>query len=158
MKVAFSNGVSTYSGKYLEVVYQSWFDGRLCYGRRHFTPTFGDQHQHMALVSKNLNKIYLMADPQYVQDFKTYAAKNQRQNLPHDIDKLHKMPSSKSLFIKCMWEWYRSDPTHIDLTSVSIDDIISMESPLITVKKCVLAGYLKTVTDYLSLDHPIRQT
>ncbi len=158
MKVAFDNGVSTYSGKYLEVVYQSWYDDRLCYARKNFYPTLGQQHQHMAEISQNLNKVYLAASPLYVQDFKAYAKENERQNLPKAKEKLHKMPSAKSLFISCMWQWHDSDPTHVDLTTVSIDDIVAMESPLMSVKSCVDAGFLKRVKNYLSYNHTIRAT
>lgn len=158
MKVAFENGVSTYSGRYLEVVYQSWYSDRLCYARKNFYPTLGEQHQHMAAIAEHLNSLYLLADPLYVQDFKDYAKENQSQNLPKAKEKLHKMPSAKSLFISCMWQWQKSDPTHIDLATVSIDDIISMESPVQMVMKCVEAGYLKRVKDYASYTHPIRHT
>lgn len=155
MKVAFENRVSTYSGKYKEVVYQSWFAERLCYARKYTYPVLGITHETMAAISKNLYAVYLLADADYVKDFKTYSQKNTRENLPKVTDQLHKIPSSKSLFIHCMWCWYDSDPTHIDLKTVTIQDMVTLGSPVCAVKKCVDAGNLKRVSGYETLVNPI---
>jgi hypothetical protein len=156
MKVAFKNGVSTYSGKYKEVVYQTWFGGRLCYARKYAYPILGEVQENMKEISTNLNGIYLLANPAYVEDLKAYAEKNSRENLPKVTRNLHKMPSSKSLFIHCMWEWYRSDPTHIDLKTVTLTDIVTLDSPVCKVRECVDAGYLKRVTNYDQYENPIQ--
>ncbi len=155
MKVSFENGVASYSGKYDEVVYQQWFNGRLCYARKYKYPTLGRVHEELKEISQNLNLLYQTADSLYLADLKAYAAKNSVQNRPRVKQFLHKMPSSKALFIKCMWDWYHSDPTHIDLKTVSLADIITLDSPVETVSKCVTAGYLKQVTGYTEFTHPI---
>lgn len=157
MKVSFNNGVSSYSGKYGEVVYSSWYNNRLCIGRQYVYPSLGEPHQLMSEISKHLNDLYKEADPLYIQDLKTYAEKNARQNLPKSSKHLRQMPSSKSIFIKIMWAWYDSDPMHIDLKTISLADIISLESPARSVSKAVDAGYLKTVTNYTQLDNLILQ-
>ena len=148
MKAAFENGVSTYSGKYDEVVYQSWFRGRLCYVRKYAYPTLGEVHENMKNISLNLNSLYMTANPLYVADLKAYAKKNQSQNVSRIKENLHKMPSSKSLFIHCMWMWYDSDPTHVDLKTVTLADIMLMDAPVQTISKCVDAGYLRRVKGY----------
>ncbi|PKN73136.1 MAG: hypothetical protein CVU50_03790 [Candidatus Cloacimonetes bacterium HGW-Cloacimonetes-3] len=158
MKVSFENGVSTYSGKYKEVVYQTWFRGRLCYARKYAYPVLGVTHQEMREIALNLNTLYLDADSRYVSDLKAYAEKNKRENLPKVTLELHKMPSSKALFIHCMWDWYKSDPTHVDLKTVTLSDIVTLDSPVQTVAKCVNAGYLKRVTGYADYTHPIVDT
>lgn len=155
MKVSFENGVATYSGKYKEVVYQSWFSNRACYVRRYATPMSTVSQEDMKEISLNLNGLYLGAQSLYVTDLRAYAAKNQRENLPNSSSALHKMPSSKALFIHCMWMWHRTDPTHIDLKTVSLDDIMTLESPVQTVAKSVNAGYLKRVKGYEAYTHPI---
>ena len=66
------------------------------------------------------------------------------------------MPTSKSLFIHCMWEWSLTDPSHVDLKTVTISDMITLSSPVIKVRECVIAGYLKKVTGYDSLDNSIQ--
>jgi hypothetical protein len=155
MKVSFENGVSTYSGKYKEVVYQTWFNNRLCYARKYAYPTLGRVHDDMKEISLNLNSLYMDAHALYITDLKSYAEKNTRENLPKVTRFLHKMPSSKSLFIHCMWTWYESDPTHIDLKTVTLSDIMTLDSPVQTVSRCVIAGYLKPVTGYTAYTHLI---
>lgn len=109
----------------------------------------------MSTIASNLNLVYLAADPLYRSDLKAYAQLNQRQNVPKHKHQLHKMPSAKSLFIECMWDWYASDPEHVDLKTVTVADIVAMEAPVRTVKECVEAHYLKRVSNYEALNHLI---
>lgn len=156
MKVGFENGVSTYSGKYLEVVYQNWFNNVVCYARRYVYPTLSSQNLEMREIGINLNKIYLEANSGYIADFKAYAEKNARENRSHVKKFTHKMPSSKSLFVQCMWAWFHSDPEHVNLKSVTIADIVSLDSDVQTVKRCVEAGWLKRVSGYEAYSHNIQ--
>ncbi|MDY0151573.1 MAG: hypothetical protein RBS43_04805 [Candidatus Cloacimonas sp.] len=57
MKVLFENGVGAYSGKYDQVVYNSWFDGLLCYARKFRYPTLVEAHEILRDIS--LNWIFL---------------------------------------------------------------------------------------------------
>ena len=155
MKVNFENGVSSYSGKYGEIVYSTWFNDRLCYARKYTYPTIGTVHEDMKLIGLNLNSIYLAADAAYIADLKAYAKLNARENLPRAKKFLHKMPSSKSLFLKMMWAWHMSDPTHIDLKTVTLADITLLDSPARAVSKAVDAGYLKKVTGYAAMTNEI---
>ncbi|MCK9308990.1 MAG: hypothetical protein PHH43_06420 [Candidatus Cloacimonetes bacterium] len=148
MKVSFENGVGTYSGKYDQVVYTSWFSGLLCYGRKFRYPTLVEAHEIMGAIATNLDILYKEANPLYVADLKEYAQKNTKENFKRIKERAHPMPSSKSLFISCMWKWYKKDPTHIDLKTVTLSDIMLLDSPVQSVSKCVDAGFLKRVTDY----------
>lgn len=156
MKVGFENGVATYSGKYLEIVYQNWFDNRLCYARKYTYPTLSSQNQEIREIGQNLNKVYTEANAAYIADFKAYAEKNSRENRSKTKKFLHKMPSSKSLFVQCMWAWYHSDPEHVNLKTVTIADIVTLDSDVRTVKRCVEAGWLKKVTQYETYNHDIQ--
>ena len=155
MKVNFENGVSSYSGKYDEVVYSTWFNNRLCYARKYAYPALGLVHENMRQIGVNLNSLYLAADAAYIADLKAYAKLNARENLPRAKKFLHKMPSSKSLFLKMMWAWHMSDPTHIDLKTVTLADITLLDSPARAVSKAVDAGYLKKVTGYAAMTNEI---
>jgi len=156
MKVEFENGVSSYSGKYKEVVYQAWFDGQLCYARRNFYPTLGTVHAVLRQVAANLNSLYLAADEAYRQDLCTYARKNYTQNRPSQKALMHKMPTAKSLFIRCMWLWSKSEEGHVDLKTITISDMVTLGSPACKVSTCVTAGYLQRVSGYESLDNSIQ--
>lgn len=158
MKVKFSNGVSSYSGKLDEVVFTSWYQGRLCIVRKYSYPSLGANNSLMGAIIRNLNQIFDQANPLYREDFKTYAKQNGKENLPKANANLHQMPSARALFVKCMWMWHKSDPGHVDLETISLDDIISMESPVCSVVKCVNAGFLKKVRNYANLNHQIDPT
>ena len=155
MKVTFENGVATYSGKYDEVVYQSWYRNRLCIARKYAYPTLGAVHEQMKAIASNLNNLYLQADALYISDLKAYARKNAIEHFPKAKALRSVMPNAKSIFIKCMWEWQQSDPEHVELSSVNMEDIVQLQSPLKTVKACIDAGYLKRVSGYDSYIHPI---
>jgi len=148
MKVFFENGVAAYSGKYDQVVYQSWFDSLLCLGRKFRYPTLVEAHEILREISLNLDSLYKQANPLYIADLKAYAAKNLRENHSRIKERVHPMPSSKPLFISCMWTWHKSDPTHVDLKTVTMADIMLLDAPVKTVSKCVDAGYLRRVTGY----------
>ncbi len=158
MKVGFENAVAYYSGKYDEVVYQDWFHGKLCFARKYAYPELGKVHEDMRQIGLNLSSLYDEADPLYITDLKAYAKKNYNQNRTSIKRLMHKMPSSKALFIHCMWVWYKSDPTHIDLKTVTLSDIMTLDSPVQTVAKCVTAKYLKRVAGYTAYTHPIVAT
>jgi hypothetical protein len=148
MKVGFENAVAYYSGKYDEIVYQEWFKGKLCFARKYAYPELVKVHEDMRAIGLNLSLLYNLADPLYISDMKAYAKKNYTQNRTSIKRLMHKMPSSKALFVSCMWQWYKSDPVHVDLKTVTLDDIITLDSPVKTVKKCVEANYLRRVTGY----------
>lgn len=155
MKVSFENGVGTYSGKYDEVVYQAWYNGTLCLARKYAYPTLSQIHEDMREIGENLNNVYLAADERYIADFKAYAARNTKEHRPRAKRLLSMMPTSKSLFVKCMWLWKKSDPEHVDLKTVTVADIVTLASPLFTVADCVREGYLKRVSGWELLNHEI---
>lgn len=155
MKVGFENAVAYYSGKYDEVVYQEWMDGKLCFARRYAYPELGKVHEDMKLIGLNLSILYDEANPLYIDDLKAYAKKNYKQNRKPVKKLMHKMASSKALFIHCMWDWYKSDPTHIDLKTITLSDMMTLESPVCKVVDAVDANYLKRVTGYKDYDNPI---
>lgn len=156
MKVEFENGVSSYSGKYKEVVYQAWLSGQLCYARRNFYPTLGSVHEELKQISVNLNSLYLAASAAYRQDLAIYVRKNSVQHRARHKSLMHKMPTAKSIFISCMWQWAKTDPEHIDLKTVTLTDMVTTGSPVCKVSNCVLSGYLKRVSGYESLDNNIQ--
>jgi hypothetical protein len=109
----------------------------------------------MRLIALNLDSLYKDANPLYIGDLKSYSAKNSKEHKPRIKEKASTMPSAKSLFIQCMWAWQKTDPEHIDLKSVTIDDMVTMSSPVCQVVKCVDEGYLKRVSGYTEYTHEI---
>ena len=153
MKVNLQNCMRAYSGKLGNVVYCSYYNYRLCLGRRYVSPTLGKQHLKMKEINLNLNALYLTANPDYREDWKKYALRNAMENTSRSKGVQKRMPSAKALFVQCMWKWAKANPGLVDLQSVSLEDMVRLESPLLSVSACVEAGYLKKVTGWEYLSH-----
>ncbi|HPS38970.1 MAG TPA: hypothetical protein PL124_06120, partial [Candidatus Cloacimonadota bacterium] len=155
MKVFFENGVAAYSGKYNEVVYMTTLNDRLCLARKYSYPELGIVHQNMRETSLNLNKLYLEVDPLFLADLKAYAKKNSKENRPKAKKLLHPMPGPKAVFIQMMWAWSATDPAHVTLKTITLADIITLQSPCRNISESIEAGFIPKVRNYTDLNHPI---
>ena len=155
MKVNLQNCIRAYSGKLGNVVYCSYYNFRLCLGRKYVYPALGEQHQLMQSINLNLNALYQVAHPDYREDWKKYALRNAMENSPRGKGLQKRMPPAKALFVQCMWKWAKANPGLVDLQSVSLEDMLRLESPLLSVSACVEAGNLKKVTGWEKLSNPM---
>lgn len=151
MKVKFKYGIRTYSGTLDEMTYGSFRKHTLCIGRKYVKPAFTDQNAKMGAIMKNLSALYAEADEGYLDDLGVYAVRNGRQNVPYG----RLVPTRYAIFVKMMHAWQESDPEFVDLSAVTIEDIVSHESPVISVRDAVAAGLLARVKDYDELDTEI---
>ena len=156
MKVSFNYGISTYSGTEDRMVYQSWFHNRLCMGRKFVYPTLNENHHHLGAIGKNLRSVYKTANAAYTDDFKEYALRNKQQNTSRYLEFLHPMPGPMALFVEMMFAWQKTDPTHIDLTAITVADIVTRDADVRTVKRAVDASYLLVVNPYNDLTSDIQ--
>jgi len=156
MKMYFKYGYSAFSGMLDQLVCQAWFDGRLCLGRRFTYPELTGNNEHIGLVGKNLTSVYDNASPTYIQDLKKYCQRNKKDNMPRNIDLYHPMPGPLPIFIKMMFAWYKSDPEHVDLTTVTIADIVALDADVQTIASAVTAGFLPKIKVYLDLTSGIQ--
>jgi len=150
MKVRFKYGIRTYSGTLDEMVYGSYRKHRLCIGRVYVIPVLTEQNALLGAIGKNLAKIYGEADGGYVQDLGVYARRNEA-NTPYS----QLVPTRYAIFIKMMFAWQESDPEFVDLSAVTIEDIVTHEAPVISVKDAIDAGLLRKVVRYDELDSEI---
>jgi len=151
MKVKFKYGIITYSGTLDEMSYGSFRQHTLCIGRKYVKPAPTEQNAIMGAIMKNLSKIYAEADGGYIQDLGVYAVRNGKQNVP----KGQLIPTRYAIFVKMMFAWQESDPEFVDLSAVTIEDIVTHEAPVISVKDAVDADLLARVMDYDELDSEI---
>ena len=147
MKVKFKYGIQTYSGKIDEMVYGSFRNDNLCIGREFVYPTLTDNNHALGSSMKNLAGIFHHISPTYAADLKKYATRNGQENVAKD--KL--IPTCFSLFIKMLYAWQKSDPEHVDLTTVTIADIGSLDADVSTIKRAVEAGFLPHISVYTDL-------
>jgi len=152
MKVKFKYGIQTYSGTIDEMVYGSYRDDKLCIGREYVYPILTDNNHAKGAVAKNLATVYHNASPDYVLDLKTYCIRNGQENVP----KSKLIPTAFSMFLKMMYAWYDSDPEHVDLSTVTIGDIIALDADVKTLARAVEADFLPYISVSDDLTNPIQ--
>jgi hypothetical protein len=145
MKMYFKYGYSAFSGMLDQLVCQAWYHGNLCLGRKFTYPNLTENNTHIGLVGKNLTTVYQNVSPTYLQDLKTYCLRNKRENMPRNVDLYRPMPGSLAVFVQMMSHWYDSDPEHVDLTTVTIPDIIALDADVQTISSAVTAGFLRHI-------------
>lgn len=151
MKVKFKYGIKTYSGLADEMVYGSYRDDNLCIGRVYVYPTLTENNHNKGKILTNLASVYRAAAETYITDLKRYATLNGQENVP----KNQLVPSSFSMFLKMMYAWYASDPTHVDLETVTVADIVSGDADVRNISRAVEAAFLPLVSTYEDLNHNI---
>lgn len=146
MKVTFKHSIQTFSGEIEKMVYGSYRKGKLCLGREYVYPTLNANHHDKGAITKNLAIVFAAVTPAYAQNLKTYTGKNVA-NEPEDKF----LPTSFAIFMKMMYAWYKSDTEHVNLSTVTIADIVALDADVRTIKRAIDAGFLKKVKDYSTL-------
>jgi hypothetical protein len=138
MKVKFTYPVRTLSGKEDDTVFGSYRHDNLCLAKKFVYPTLTANNHNVGLIAQNLASVYHNVSPTYLQDLEKYVERNGKENVPNT--KI--IPTDFSLFIKMMYAWFKSDPEHVDLTTVTIPDIIALDADVQTISSAVTAGFL----------------
>ncbi len=155
MRVNFIYNIRSYSGKKGRVVYYNYYNYQLCLVRKFVYPTLNENHLRMQDIYLHLNELYLASNEGYREDLKTYALRNSMENPERNHVLRHKMPNSKVLFTQCMWKWAEANPQTVNLQTVTLAEMIALDSPVCRVCTCVSAGYLKQVTGWERMDKVI---
>lgn len=152
MKVLFKKNIKSYSGKNDDVVYESCRKGNVCLGRDYVVPKYTTNNQRIGAVAKNLAVVYANAATGYKADLKKYAERNGQEN----VSRYELIPGMYPLFNKMMYVWAKTDPTHIDLTAVTVADIVTMDAEVMNIERAIDAGYLKKISEYNDLTADIQ--
>ena len=152
MKTKMNFPVRTLSGTVDDTVFGSYNHGGYCQTRKYVVPTYTANNQHVGAIGKNLKNVYKAASAEYIADLKQYCVRNKKQNVPWT----QKAPASLMVFIALMYAWYKTDPTHIDLTAVTIADIVTKDADVRTIKRAIDAGYIRSIKSYADLTSDIQ--
>jgi len=153
MKVWHKYGIGAFSGTIDLGVFRPVKRRIASIMRRWVEPRSTEQNSIFGAIGHNLAIVYHDADGGYIQDLGVYA---QRYYDEIEVDKEFDPTKSRyGIFVKMMYNWQKSDPEFVDLSAVTKEDIITHESPVLTVKDAVEAGLLPVVTDYEELDTPM---
>lgn len=141
MKVTFSYPTRTLSGKEDDTVFGAYRNNNLCLARKFVYPEITEQHHNLGSIAKNLALVYKAAAAPYKADLKAYSKRNGKKS----YYKARWIPSGYAMFVKMMQAWAESDPTHVDLLTVTVADIVALDAEVRTISKAVDAGFLPNV-------------
>lgn len=141
MKVTFKYGIRTFSGTLDEMTFGSYRDGNLCIGRDYVIPKLTDNNTLMGSVMKNLATIYGAISTGYKTDLKLYATRRAAS-----IPTTQLAPNGFATFVKMMYCFSDLGAGHIDLASVTYEDLETVGAEISTVALAISNGYLHTVS------------
>jgi len=155
MKVNLVNWLRAYDGRLGNLVYYSLYNGRVCLARKDRYPTIGDNHHKMKAIFSHIKDLYHEASPDYREDLRRYATLQAREYRRYYGQKGKQPANAFALFNKCLWAWAKSANEEIDLSTITIAELIGMGSPVCRIMDCVASGYLRKVTNWEALSHLI---
>ena len=147
MKVTFKYGIGTFQGKIDNSVFWPQKSGLASVMRKFTYPTLTIQNETIGLIGKNLSLIWSQILSGWKADIRTYARRYYTQYGSEDMFDPARSPYA--FFTKVMWNWYKDDPDHIDLSTITMEDIIATGTDKIDcVMTCIKNGYLKSIDMY----------
>jgi len=156
VKINFRGGVKTFSGFWDDYVYMSCLGRKICIGRDYTYPKLTENNHFKGKVCQNLRHVYRDASPFYIDDLKTYRQRVKKLGVSRNPFLRKRVSSPFALLLKMMFAWYESDPEHIDLTTVTIADIVAMDADVRTIARAVEADFLPSVPVYADLTADIQ--
>jgi hypothetical protein len=157
MKMKHTFAVGYLSGKMDQSVYYPAPGENFSVVRKLVYPTLTANNHNKGAIMKNLRLLWLDCDPGYVADGVLYASRyySENKSLPN-----LQIPVNNSFgnFVRMLWAWYKEDPLHIDLLTVTVADIVTMDADIRTWSRAIGAGYLPGIDLFSDLDNDISGT
>ena len=140
MKTKFKYGIATYSGTIDEITFGSYRDDTVCIARKYVIPRLTSNNTLMGTTLKNLAAVWSDVSVGYKDELKIYAAKNVA-NIPRG--KLP--PTAFSIWVKMMFLFHELDEGHIDLSTITYTDLLTVGDDILSIAAAVENGYLANV-------------
>lgn len=138
MKVAFQNGITGFSGRAGDLIfcYNKLF--QTVYARRNTYPARTQENERIGRITGHLYKLQISED--YKEDMRLYLTRYNALRENHR----QPLPNWSSLYLKLMYKMTKAMP-ELDLSTITRDQIHSLELPCISIKKAIEAGLLPKV-------------
>jgi hypothetical protein len=141
-----TNNVGAQKGTMMDSTFWAAKSKLRSYARKWVKPKYTVNNEHIGSIGKNLGSVWRMANSEYKVDWKTYCT---RYNQEHQgDDEFNAGFSPYTVFVTAMFAWYKTDPTHIDLTAVTVADIVTKDADVRTVMRAIVAGYTGSIAVY----------
>ncbi len=151
MKIKFRWGIKTFSGFADDMVYENCLNSKICIGRDYTYPTITVNNHQVGSIGKNLTTVYKGVSLGYAQDLAKYRVRLKQLGIPRNPLERKQVAGKLPLLFKMMYNWYDTDPEHINLSAVTIADIVALDAEVRTIKRAVEAGYLPMIPVYQDL-------
>jgi hypothetical protein len=117
-------------------------------------PTLTANNHIKGAEMKNLRDVYNAADPLYRDDLKTYASRYRSEHL-QDPNMYIPFNNGFAAWIMMCYAWKKSDPTHVDLATLVIQDIVALNADIQKINDAVEAGFLPNIAIHDDLSSSI---
>ena len=145
MKVTFKYGIGTFTGMIDNAVFWKQKSGVASIMRKFTYPKLTIQNEIIGKIGRNLANLWLIINPLYKKDLKTYAERYYVQyGSEGDFDPAR---SPYAFYTKLMWAWAEQLP-QVDLATLTIEDLLLTGDAIRTVKDAILNGYLRPIDQY----------
>lgn len=152
-KVWYKFGIGAISGTLADGVNMPAKSKLVGYIRRWIYPTLTTNNTLFGSKGRNLGACFNNSSSLYKNDFSLYAERYAAEN--SRIDHFNVNYSPMGWFVKGMYAFEKSDPTHVDLTAITPGDVVTLDGDMMTVARAIDAGFIPTISDYADLTHPI---
>jgi hypothetical protein len=154
LKCKFTPSINYWSGKNDDFVYAPAPNRQYGIVKNYKYPTLTANNHLKGTQMKNLAVVWADVSVEYHADFVTYA-----HRYVVGYDSVGEMPypahSCFAWWVFMMFAWQKSDPTHVDLATLTLADIVALDAEVRTLSRAIEALFLPMVDVYDDLTSDI---
>lgn len=152
-KVIYSSLVSGIAGKVEDIVYYRSNNHYFGYIRSYQYPRITGNNVSFGEKVKAIGKFWGETSPGFRDEIEKYT--NLYRNLPPDLHDLReKANSPTAIFVKIMFDFEDRHKDHVDLVSITPDDIIDLYPEIMNMKAIIANGYLPKLGEWKNMESP----
>lgn len=156
MKVIHSPSIRFMRGRESGSVYYEAPGQNFSIKRNYVYPTLtADNHTKGSKVKNLAYEIWPLASIEWKADLATYASRYYAENLNGPN---YAIPVNNSFgnLVKMMFAYEASDPTHVDLETITVADIVALDAEVRTIARAIVAGFLPLISVFNDLTSGIQ--
>ncbi|HNX00495.1 MAG TPA: hypothetical protein PLE74_02560 [Candidatus Cloacimonadota bacterium] len=152
MKVKLNHSVGSFSGHFKadKLIYWTVKRTGLCFGRAYAEPKLVENHHRFGQVNNNLTNFYHNISPDYKRDLAAYTAFYKTEF----VGMGDRVPTVFGFYKKMMYALGKRFP-EIDLATLTIEDVVMREYPIVTIAEAMKSDLLPKVDTYGELGNKI---
>ena len=152
-KVIYSSLVAGIAGKVEDIVYYRSHNNYFGYIRSYIYPRITGHNIRFGEKVKAIGKFWGETSPGFRDEIEKYT--NLYRNLPPDLQDLkEKANSPTALFIKIMFNFEDRHKEHVDLVSITPDDIIDLYPEIMSMRAIIANGYIPKLGEWENMESP----